>query len=93
MLGTYPNQSKVKRSSCSPQINKNLLLVSKLAKDNCCTLEFDETNFVVKDKKTRILLTKGTKRNGIYALEDNNLYALTAVHDWNTLDNMWHTRT
>ncbi|KAH0644484.1 hypothetical protein KY284_032368 [Solanum tuberosum] len=66
--------------------------VSKLAKDNCCTLEFDETKFVVKDKKTRTLLAKGTKRNGLYALEDNNLYALTATHDWNTSNNMWHTR-
>ncbi|KAH0764298.1 hypothetical protein KY285_000169 [Solanum tuberosum] len=66
--------------------------VSKLANDNCCTLEFDETNFVVKDKKTRTLLAKGTKKNGLYALEDNNLYALTTAHDWNTLDNMWHTR-
>ena len=71
-----------------PKINKNLLSVSKLAKNNCCTLEFNETNFVVKDKKTRTLLVKGTKRNVIYALEDNNLYALTAAHDWNTSDNM-----
>ena len=46
-----------------PKLNQNLLSVSKLAKDNCCTLEFDETNFVVKDKKTRTLLAKGTKRN------------------------------
>ncbi|KAH0678941.1 hypothetical protein KY284_020026 [Solanum tuberosum] len=66
--------------------------VSKLAKDNCCTLEFDETNFVAKDKKTRTLLAKGSKRNGLYALEDNNLYALTVAHNWNTSDNMWHTR-
>ena len=30
-----------------PKINKHLLSVSKIAKDNCCTHEFDETNFVV----------------------------------------------
>ncbi|KAH0706132.1 hypothetical protein KY289_011208 [Solanum tuberosum] len=64
-----------------PKINKNLLSVSKLAKDNYCTLEFDETNFVVKDKKTRTLLAKGSKRNRLYSLEDNTLYALTAAHD------------
>ena len=83
---------KLKEVLVVPKINKNLLSVSKLAKDNCCTLEFDETNFVVKDKKTRTLLVKGTKRNVIYALEDNYLYALTAAHDWNMSDNMWHTR-
>ncbi|KAH0679283.1 hypothetical protein KY284_020368 [Solanum tuberosum] len=83
---------KLKEVLVVPKINKNLLSVSKLAKDNCCTLEFDETNFVVKEKKTRTLLAKGTKRNELYALEDNNLYGLTAAHDWNTSDNMWHTR-
>ena len=25
-------------------------------------------------------------------MENDNLYALTAAHDWNTSDNMWHTR-
>ncbi|KAH0767910.1 hypothetical protein KY285_003781 [Solanum tuberosum] len=83
---------KLKEVLVVPKINKNLLSVSKLAKDNCCTLEFDETNFVVKEKKTRTLLANGTKRNGLYALKDNNLYALTAARDWNTTDNMWHTR-
>ncbi|KAH0650517.1 hypothetical protein KY284_030429 [Solanum tuberosum] len=82
---------KLKENLVVPKINKNLLSVSKLAKDNCCTLEFDETNFVVKDKKTRTLLAKGYKRNGLYALKDNNLYVLIAAHDWNTSENMWHT--
>ena len=75
-----------------PKINKNLLSVSKFAKDNCCSLEFDETNFVVQDKRTRTLLDKGSKRNGLYALEDNNLYSLTAAHGQNTSNNMCHTR-
>ncbi|KAH0741104.1 hypothetical protein KY290_034147 [Solanum tuberosum] len=44
------------------------------------------------DKRRRTLLAKGSKRNGLYALEDNNLYVLTAAHDWNTSNNMWHTR-
>ena len=38
---------KLKKVLIVPKINKNLLSVSKLAKDNCCNLEFDETNFVV----------------------------------------------
>ncbi|KAH0716921.1 hypothetical protein KY285_012952 [Solanum tuberosum] len=83
---------KLREELVVPKINKNLLLVSKFVKDNCCTLEFAETNFVVKDKKTRTLLAKGYKRNGLYALEYNNLYALTVAHGWNISDNMWHTR-
>ncbi|KAH0728435.1 hypothetical protein KY284_004300 [Solanum tuberosum] len=79
---------KLKEVLVVPKINKKLLSVRKLAKDNCCTLEFDETNFVVKDKKTMTLLPKGTKKNRLYALEDNNLYALTAAHDWNTLSSL-----
>ena len=43
-----------------PKINKNLISVNNLAKNNYCILEFDETNFFVKDKKTRTLLAKGT---------------------------------
>ena len=78
IFGTGP---KLKEVLLVPKINKNLLSVSKLAKDNCCTLEFDDTNFVVKDKRTRTLLDKGSKRNGLYALEDNNFYSLTAAHD------------
>lgn len=49
------------------KININLLPVSKLTEDNFCTLEFDETNFIVKDKKIKTLLVKGSKRNGLYA--------------------------
>ncbi|PHU00648.1 hypothetical protein BC332_30435 [Capsicum chinense] len=74
------------------KIAKNLLSVSKIAKDNSCTLEFDETDFVIKDKKTRTLLAKGYKRNRIYALKDNHLYALTARQDWKTSDNIWNNR-
>lgn len=63
------------------KINKNLFSVSKLAIDNCCTIEFDETILFVKDKKTTTILPKGTKINGLYALEDKILYVLTVAHD------------
>ena len=59
-----------------------------LARDNCCTLEFDETNFVVKENKTSKLLAKGNKRNWLYASKDNNLSTLNDAHDWNTSHNM-----
>ena len=70
---------KLKEVPVDPNINNNLLLVCKLANDNCCNLEFDKTNFVAKDKKKRTLVAKETKSNGFYALEDNNLYALTTA--------------
>ncbi|KAH0655100.1 hypothetical protein KY290_030902 [Solanum tuberosum] len=60
-------------------INKKLLSVSKLGKDNCCTLEFDESDLVVKDKKSWKQLVKGTKKRGLYVPEDNNIYALTTI--------------
>lgn len=43
---------KVKEMLVVPKLNKNLLSVSKLAKENSCTLEFDESDFVVTDKKS-----------------------------------------
>lgn len=33
-------------------------------------------------------MAKGSQRNELYALEDNNIYVITAAHDWNTSDNM-----
>ena len=48
MLGNiFGTGLKLKEVLVVPKINKNLFSVNKLAKDNCCTLEFDETNFVV----------------------------------------------
>ena len=93
MLGNiFGTGLKLKEVLVVPKIYKNLLSVSKLAKDNCCTLEFDKTNFVVKDKRTRKMLSKGSKRNRLYDLENNNLFALTTAHVWNTSNNTWHTR-
>ena len=50
---TSRSSLKLKEVIVVPKIHKNLLSVSKLAKDNCYTVEFEETNFVLKDKKTR----------------------------------------
>ncbi|KAF3671354.1 hypothetical protein T459_28432 [Capsicum annuum] len=79
---------KLKEVLVVPKITKNLLSVHNIAKDNSCTLEFDESDFFVKDKKTRTLLAKGSSKDGLYALEDNNLYALTASQDWKSSDNI-----
>nr|XP_009767591.1 PREDICTED: uncharacterized protein LOC104218727 [Nicotiana sylvestris] len=54
-----------------PKLKKNLISVSKFVKDNACSLEFTDEDFIVKDKKTRITLAKGNKRNDLYTLEGN----------------------
>lgn len=68
---------KIKETLVVPKIKKNLLFVSKLAKDNCCTIEFDGSNFIVKYKNSGIQISKGTRKEGLYTLKDN-IYALTA---------------
>lgn len=68
---------KIKDILVVPKIIKNLLSVSKLAKDNSVKLEFDEFGFLIKDKMLGTLLAKGSNTGGLYQLEDNNLFALT----------------
>lgn len=82
---------KVKEILVVRKLNKNLLTVSKLAKDNSCTLEFNESDFVVKDKKTGNQLVRGSKKRGLYALEDNDIFARTASSDWKK-DWIWHAK-
>ncbi|KAH0738437.1 hypothetical protein KY290_037142 [Solanum tuberosum] len=42
---------------------------TQIAKDNLCTLEFYESNFVVKNNETRTLLVKGSRKDVLYASE------------------------
>ena len=39
---TFGAGQKLKKVLVVPRINKNLLSVSEIAEDNCCTLEFDD---------------------------------------------------
>jgi len=82
-----------------PELKKKLLSVSKLTKDNYCTIEFDESTFDVKDKVTGKQLAKGSRRGGIYALEDNNLLALATTQTGRSSlssrfssSDVWHAR-
>ncbi|KAH0730798.1 hypothetical protein KY289_001986 [Solanum tuberosum] len=45
-----------------PELKKKLLSVSKLTKDNYCTIEFDESTLEVKDKVTGKQLAKRSRR-------------------------------
>lgn len=59
---TTKSRLKVKEILVVPKLNKNLLFVSKLAKDNSCTPEFDEFDFVVRDKKPGKWLASRSKK-------------------------------
>lgn len=83
---------KINEMLVVPELKKNLISVSKITKDNACTIEFSDSDFVVKDKKTRMLLAKGSMKNKFYALEENNLQALTAIQSWKDSDSILHTR-
>ncbi|RVW29654.1 hypothetical protein CK203_098347 [Vitis vinifera] len=53
-----------------PEIKKNLLSIGQLTSDNPCSIEFSSTSFVIKDQLQQVL-AKGTKKGGLYALEEN----------------------
>ncbi|OIT38501.1 hypothetical protein A4A49_08789 [Nicotiana attenuata] len=75
-----------------PKLKKNLLSVSKITRDNCCSIEFDESSFVVKDKRTGKLTAKGAKRGEIYALKMDNLLALSETQTRRSSSDIWHAR-
>ncbi|GAA0186713.1 hypothetical protein LIER_34001 [Lithospermum erythrorhizon] len=44
------------------QLKQNLLSIHKFCQDNCCTVEFNNHSFLVKDKKTQLPLLKGNNQ-------------------------------
>lgn len=70
VLNTTRSSLRLQEVLVVPKIAKNMLSISKIPKDNSCTLEFEETDFVVKDKKIRELLAKEYTRSALYALKD-----------------------
>ena len=65
-------------------IKKNLLSVSKFAKDNNVYFEFFPNSCFVKDQITQVILLKGTLKNGLYAFD-------LAFIDLNSSQNSHHT--
>ncbi|KAF7814697.1 Retrovirus-related Pol polyprotein from transposon TNT 1-94 [Senna tora] len=57
----------------APQITKNLISVSKLAKDNKVYFEFHANHCLVKSQETNETLLKGSFRNGLYCVDDLSL--------------------
>ncbi|XP_075088534.1 uncharacterized protein LOC142170506 [Nicotiana tabacum] len=88
---------KLKDVLVVPKLKKNLLSVSKLASDNACLLEFTDCDFVLKDKKTRNLLPKGSRKGDLYALDSNKAdgevhRTLAAIRSNKASHEVWHQR-
>lgn len=52
----------------APDIKKNLISVSQLAKDNSCICEFTDSDFVIKDLETGKVLATGSKKGDLMLL-------------------------
>ena len=75
-----------------PSITKSLLSVSKLTSDYPCAIEFDSDGVIIKDKQTRQLLTKGTRHNDLYLLENPKFMACYSSRQQATSDEVGHMR-
>ncbi|KAF8401648.1 hypothetical protein HHK36_012594 [Tetracentron sinense] len=52
-----------------PEIKKDLLSVSQLTNDMPYTFEFNSDGFVIKDRRTNLVVAVGSRKEGLYALE------------------------
>lgn len=87
-LSGYGN-IKLKDVLVVPQIKKNLLFVSQLARDNACTCEFSDLGFVIKDRQTGKTLATGRKQG---TLDKDAVAALVAVRSGKAPEEIWHQR-
>lgn len=76
------------------EIKKSLLSVSQLTSEFPCTFEFSADGFAIKKQRTGKILAKGSKKEGLYALDDNKKVAeaLFSIRNKRTSENIWHKR-
>ncbi|KAF7809814.1 Retrovirus-related Pol polyprotein from transposon TNT 1-94 [Senna tora] len=84
-----------------PAITKNLISVSKLARDNNVYLEFNADAVLIKSQETKETLLKGRIKDGLYCFDNLQLQHLTkhapyTTYTVQTSDNkdfsLWHSR-
>ena len=90
-LKTKHRDLKLKKLLVVPEIKKNLLSIGQLTADNPCSIEFSSTGFVIKDQLQQVL-AKGTKKGGLYALEENVIQAITVTKSSKASSEVWHQR-
>lgn len=73
------NNLKLKDVFVMSNLKKKLVFVSKLVDDKECSLKFTDKEFIVKDKKIRVILAKENSRDKLYALEGNPHEILTVL--------------
>ncbi|KAE8679934.1 Phospholipase D p1 [Hibiscus syriacus] len=81
-----------------PRITKNLLSVSKLARDNNIFFEFHAHECCIRDKKTGVMLLRGKEDGGLYpfaldsSISDSSKAAAYATQFSTTVYDLWHQR-
>lgn len=73
-------------------IVKFLMFVSKLTSDYPISLEFDYDGVAVKDKLTKQVLTQGSRRDGLYVLENTSFMAFYSTLHFSASSKVWHRR-
>ena len=74
-LKTKHRDLKLKKLLVVLKIKKNLLSIGQLTSDNPCSIEFSSIGFVIKYQLKQVL-ARGTKKRGLYALEENVIQAM-----------------
>ena len=75
-----------------PSITKTLLSISKLTGYYPCEFTFDSHTVLIKDKKSRQLLSRGSKHEGLYRLENPQFLAFYSSRQQCASDVIWHKR-
>lgn len=75
-----------------PHIQKPLLSVQKLCKDNNCSVEFNAHNCFVKDPVTKKIILRGTSDGGLYKLFDTPVFTSSPVSAYLSTLEDWHAR-
>lgn len=76
-----------------PGIASNLVSVHQLAKDNDCTVTFDDHSFVVQDKVHKQTLFQGQHTDGLYQMSPTpSSFGTPSCFTAQASSNIWHQR-
>ena len=66
--------------------------MSKITTDYPCELTFDDESVLIKDKVTKQVITRGTRRKDLYLLKDTKFQAFYSSRQRATSEDVWHQR-
>ncbi|CAL5322875.1 unnamed protein product [Camellia sinensis] len=93
LLPTPHHSFKLKRVLHVPSLSSNLLSVQQLAKDNNCSITFNNSAFSIQDNNTKATLHKGFHKHGLYHFPLHS--SPQAFHNTTTSSDsfmLWHQR-